>query len=393
MSQPNYKAVNKLVNGLVEKGTPGIILLALIFLVPWVLIGAIIFDSGSIFPNAPDSCDQAFYTVLVTGLFVISAILTYHITNSIAPIIKAESEAESILQDAFGGKKVSNGEITKETISEWKAQKRIKNILTALIKRVQSVVTIEQKKSIRANIFVMKEHPWLTIDKRFSINMENSKENNIKIWDSFYSTGSCFSQSQPVFCDKSSKQWDHPPDLNNIMAKIKSVYGSDLVKALESIGSDKLEALLISPIKAQLDQAEPKLSWIISMPILYQTDPFKITCGVLNIDSLESNLYRDQIMDLLPDIAVAAALIGSINRNANILKSYCSQDNSSLTASETFSGQLYENFMIKPNDFDPADCPPPSEAFKKQLEKINGLGFFKNISTDDVAKYIRNQLC
>ncbi|MBI3285531.1 MAG: hypothetical protein HYZ65_11895 [Burkholderiales bacterium] len=138
----------------------------------------------------------------------------------------------------------------------------------------------------------------------------------------------------------------------------------------------------------EIRKAHPDLKWIVSMPIPYQVQPFKLTCGVLNVDGLEGDLTPDQLRVLLTDMSTAAALIAVLNRSTGFLEGQYSRPSE---PSDTEQEQL-RGYLIPSEDFDPASCPEPSQEFVQALSNVRGLEFFRRVSQTEVASFLRGQL-
>ena len=52
---------------------------------------------------------------------------------------------------------------------------------------------------------------------------------------------------------------------------------------------------------------------------------------------------------------------------------------------------IAEKLMIDLQEFDPTDCPEPTDSFRIILATIPGLKFFRNISPDQVAEFVAGQ--
>jgi len=143
-----------------------------------------------------------------------------------------------------------------------------------------------------------------------------------------------------------------------------------------------------SELQSEVQKAHPDLKWIISIPIPYQIQPFKLVCGVLNIDGLGNVPTLEQMRQLLTDQSTAATLIAVLNRGTGFLEGkYSIPSEPSSTEQEHLRG-----FLIDPDDFDPSTCPEPSNEFVLALSRVQGLEFFAQISPTEVASYLRDQL-
>jgi hypothetical protein len=364
-----FQQLDTLVKALAEKGTPGIILLAIIFLPIWVPVAFIFhwfFDflgAAKDFP-ALSTGGPLFATVIVGILCIayisVACFLTLKIIGAMIPTIKAEAEAAKLLQNAFGGRVITSaGTVATLAVDKLSAERRTKQIMEVLLGRAKSVLRVER---VRSNIFTLNEDGRLRILDDFHLNMlaiSNKNELTIAIPNGLLSSGRAYKYYRPVLSIKSEKgDWPYADDYDR------------------------------SELKSELQKAHPDLKWIISMPIPCEVKPFKLVSGVLNIDGFDPSPNRDQMLKLLPDMSTAAALIAVLNRSTGFLKGlYITPSVPSSTEQERFKDHL-----INPEDFNPAFCPEPSSDFVRALAHVQGLEFFDRISAIEVASFLRNQL-
>lgn len=376
------------VKAFADKGTPAIFLLFLIVVAIWLPVEFFIDFSFKYFINSATSQNTTTWYVLLIFLIPLGALaacacfLTYMILKSIGPTLKAEAEAQALLSQAFGGRvSTSTGHMAIKQLPRETAKRRISQIMKTLIRRAIDELSVDQAQ-VRANIFKAKNETWLNIANGFHENMKveapNKDELKIEILNGHLSTGTAYKYSLPILSiKKAGGNWSHMPAYEDLAHHHLNIQKEDFEK-----------------LKTELDKAHPNLKWIISMPIPFQVQPFKIVCGVINLDGLSSTPHRDQLINLLADVAVAAALIGVINRSTDILESQCHRIDKDLSV-ESIKEKclvLEEEYQIPPDEFDPADCPEPTEKFKDALGKIRGMEFFKKISTTEVAEFLREQL-
>lgn len=384
---PLEKSAGSLATALAEKGTPGILLLAFIFLIVWIVpltftIG-IFYYMRELFPLA-DSTYGLFCAVLLSILIFFSFIITRHIIASIIPTIRAEAETMKLMPHGFGGRvSTITGDIDVSPLPAKVAKRRIHQIMECLVECAAEELALSDKTKVRSNIFITNDNQWLHIANDFHVNMQgatpNVRELSIKILNGYFFTGAAYKYFRPILSVAEKRRgkynWSRP-DRDTIIEQ----------------GIDK--SILDKAFK-ELNKANKELSWIVAQPIPYQTSPFEMACGVLNLDGLGSTPFRDQLMCVLADTATAAALIGIINRTRDIMGGQC-QRPAEIQKNVKVSGfdkqTLSTNFLIDLDKFDPVECPEPSERFKNALSTIKGLEFMKKISTTDVAMYVREQL-
>lgn len=364
--------INTLVNALAEKGTPGIILLGIIFLTIWTPVGFIVykfFDFIGLAKDFPEITSAGpILGIVIVGLLgaayiYVAYLLTSKIMTAMIPTIKAEAEAAKLMSEAIGGRVMTYaGTIQTLAVDQRGAETRTKQIMKVLLDRAKSLLRLEL---VRTNIFTLHEDGKLRILEGFHVNMQGpmagENELSIAIPSGLLSSGRAYRYFRPVLSLKS-------PDG-------KWPYASDT----ESTTPD---------IIAEVQKAHPDLKWIISMPIPYQVQPFKLVGGVLNIDGLGTTPNKDQMRELLTDMSTAATLIAVLNRSTGFLRGeYTISSEPSSTEQEDLKG-----FLIAPEEFDPACCPEPSSEFVTALGHIKGLEFFTRISPAEIANYLRDQL-
>ena len=369
--QTTPNRVSTLVQALAEKGTPGIILLAIIFLSIWAPVGIIVFRFFDLVGLAKDLLAIPLagpLTMLVIALFGAGYVwLAYRITAKILgmmiPTIRAEAEAAVLLAGAFGGPSITKAGLpTRVAIDPHRATVRTKQIMRALLGQVRNVLGFEL---VRCNIFTLREDHKLRIAGEFHIDMKgNTPENReltIAIPNGYLSSGRAYKYSRPILSVK-DKDGSWP-------------YANDL-------GSCDTE------LSAEVSKAHPALVWIVSMPIPYQVKPCELVSGVLNVDGLEGQPTTKELQALLADQSTAAALIGVLNRNTGFLDGEYSTPSE---PSDADKEQLREH-LIDPEVFDPASCPEPSIEFVQALSNIGGLEFLRRISPTEVAIFLRDRL-
>ncbi len=390
---PFQSQTQSLASALSEKGTPGVILLGIIFFVIWMV--PTIFTIG-IFITIPTEVDIqktyfwlfGFYLiVLIIGLFVVIYVsykLSRVVIQSITPILTLESGSTTIMPSAFGGKvSTLSGKLIVSKLDSDTAKKRIIKIMEALIFRVAEGLEIRNTKLIRSNIFIYEGDLWLKIADNFYINMDDgTPEMTIKIPNGGLASGTTFRYFLP-----------------GLSVLEKSEEGDNVWKYRPGKDSPIIHSLInkkqfIDEVNKEMMKINPNLRWAISMPIPHQVQPFKIASGVLNIDGLEKkDIVREQLLKLLSDTACAAALIGVINRTTDVLGGQCQrQVNIEKEFGDTHQTTLVKKYTIDPSDFDPANCPEPTKAFINAVARIDGLEFFKDISPTEVSEYVREQL-
>lgn len=277
------------------------------------------------------------------------------------PAIRAEAESIKLLQQAFGGR-VSTSPDTWEfrDIGKKSAEDRTKRIMRVLLEHAQDVLQVEL---VRSNIFTLCEDGRLRILNSFHLNMEGcmvaEHELEIRIPDGFLSSGWAHKYFRPVLSMKKDGEWPHTEDSKELQQEIA--------------------------------KAHPDLQWILSMPIPYKVKPFKLVCGVLNIDGLGNTPSKEQIMVLLADLSTTVGLISVLNRGTGFLEGVYSRPSEPDPEEKE---QLKDLIIdINPQEFDPATCPEPSKEFVQALSCIQGLEFFAKLSPTEVASFLKKQLC
>lgn len=365
------EAVQGLISALAEKGTPGILLLALVLVVIWAPVGVIAYGFFSFLGSVKDfseiSGTQPLLAAGIAGLVLVGSLavagwLTHKMMTTMIPAIKAEAEAQVLMSQALGGRLVTPaGAVKYPAIDTRRAGIRTKAIMNVLLDRSKSVLGVEL---IRCNIFTLHDDGKLRILADFHINMRgrtpDDRELTIAIPNGFLSTGRAYKYFRPLLALKGNDgRWP---------------YGDTYA------GEEEL--------KVEEAKAPSQLQWIASMPIPYQVEPFKLVVGVLNIDGLEGLLSTDQLRELLADLSAAAALIGVLNRRTGFLAGKYSEP-AELPDSEK---EQLKGYLVEPSEFDPAVCPEPSYEFVQALSTVKGLEFLSQVSPAMVADYLRDQL-
>lgn len=370
--KPSGERVRSLIEALADKGTPGLILLSIIFLTIWAPVWPIAFKLFKFFGVAKDLpgisslapvAIGVFIGLLAAGYVFLAYRLTARILLTMIPTIRAEAEAAMLMSEALGGRVVTAFGTRKTlAIDPTGAQTRTRQIMSALLERARRVLGLEV---LRSNIFVLREDGKLRILDGLHLNMKgrtlDDRELTIAIPNGLLSSGWAFKYFRPVLSVKGENgKWPYAFDAE----------------------ANNLE------LEAEIQKAHPDLKWIVSMPIPYQIRPFRLTCGVLNVDGLEGLPTREQLGALLADLSTAAALIAVLNRSTGFLDGEYSKP-SELTDAEQ---EQLKRYLISPEEFDPASCPEPSREFVLALANIRGLEFFGRISETDVANFLRDQL-
>lgn len=393
---PFQKQTSTLATALAEKGKPGIILLGIMLFIVWVI--PLVFTFGVIFTLSEFKTSGSdkfwlfgayllFCLIVLFGLIWISYSLTKHILGSIVPTIRAEAEASILMPQAFGGRvSTIKGGLAVAQLSPETAGRRIRKVLEVLVGRATEVLKLSDSRLVRSNIFVTTDNQWLSIINDFHVNMKGTtprdRELTIKILNGYWSSGTAYKYFRTILSIAHQNKkgegafiWDHAPDRDTVLEQ----------------GIDKT---VLGKSYSEIAKAHEDLRWIVSMPIPYQVSPFKMACGVLNLDGLVKTPYRDQLKSLLADTATATALVGVINRTTDILGGQLHRpDDVPKNVGGIKQNTLQKKFMITPDEFDPADCPELSEEFKNALSNIKGLEFMRRITTTDVAEFLREQLC
>ncbi|MBA7528459.1 hypothetical protein ES705_20645 [subsurface metagenome] len=390
---PFQKQTSVLATALAEKGTPGIILLGIMIFIVWIVPVIFTFGTFSILRKFKAFADENSWIFIALLLFCFIVLffliwfsysLTKHILGLIVPTIRVEAEAATLMPQAFGGRvsTVTGGLAVLPLLPETTGR-RIRKILEVLVHCATAVLHHSNSRLVRANIFITTDNQWLSIANDFHVNIKGTtpsdRELTIRILNGYWSSGTAYKYFHSVLSishedQKGNIVWDHAPDRDTVLSQ--GIDTSVLQKAYDEI-----------------KKAHADLRWIISMPIPYQVSPFKMACGVLNIDGLGSTPFRDQLMSLLVDAATAAALVGVMNRTTDILGGQCHRpDKVPVKVGGIKHSRLRERFMIEPDEFDPAVCPELSKEFKDALSEIKGLEFMRRITTTDVAEFLREQL-
>lgn len=263
------RQTQSLVSALAEKGTPGLVLLGIVFLTVWgPITGPIVaiftligepkgYSELSLRASliAPTAIVLIFLAYLVSASWI-----TFRILASIVPTIRAEAGATSRLSREFGGRIVTSmGTMETLAVDARSATRRAQQIMRVLIERYEEVLELQR---VRTNIFTLREDHWLQIEPEFQINMLDAPDFSIAIPNGLLSSGRAFKYSRPVLSIKRPDgTWPYEHDLNR----------ADVAERLTT----------------ELAKVHPDLKWITSMPIPYQVKPFELVCGSLNVDGLE----------------------------------------------------------------------------------------------------------
>lgn len=373
---PEYQGipnqVNSLVTALAQKGKPGILLLAIIFLTIWSPAGIMVYLFFDFLGEAKDFANisigsgpiiaTAIVGILGAVYIYIAYRLTIRIISVMIPTIRAE--AEVALAQAFQGRLMtSSGRWDFMNVDKEEAQTRVKQIMKALLDHIQSVLQVEL---VRSNIFTLREDGRLRILDDFHLNMDGpmgtEKELTISIPNGFLSTGWAYKYYRPTLSLKLKSGWPYTSE----------------------------EEQLKNEIASEVDKVHKKLVWIISMPIPYKVKPFKLVAGVLNIDGLAEAPSEKHIVKFLNDFSTAVALISVLNRGTGLLDGVYSIPSKPDPSVREQLKDIIED--INPGDFDPATCPEPTRKFVEQLSHVPGLEFFARLSPSDVSSFLRDQL-
>lgn len=369
---PEYQGipnqVNSLVTALAQKGKPGIVLLAIIFLTIWSPAGLMVYlffdflGAAKDFSNISIGSGPVIATAIVGILGAVYIYIAYRLTMRIIsmmiPTIKAE--AEVALAQAFQGRVMtSSGKWDFMNVDKEEAQTRVKQIMKALLDHIENVLQVGL---LRANIFTLREDGRLRILDDFHLNMVAEKELTISIPNGFLSTGWAYKYYRPTLSLKLKSGWPYTSE----------------------------EEQLKKEIALEVDKVDKKLVWIISMPIPYKVKPFKLVAGVLNIDGLAEAPSEKHIVKFLNDFSTAVALISVLNRGTGLLDGVYSIPSKPDPSVREQLKDIIED--INPGDFDPATCPEPTRKFVEQLSHVPGLEFFAWLSPSDVSSFLRDQL-
>ena len=144
--------INTLVNALAEKGTPGLILLAIIFLTIWTPVGFIVYKFFDFIGLAKDFPEIAsawpIIGIVIVGILgsayvFVAYLLTSKIMTAMIPTIKAEAEAAKLMSEVFGGRVMTYAG-TRQTLAVDRrgAETRTKQIMTVLLNRARSLLRL-----------------------------------------------------------------------------------------------------------------------------------------------------------------------------------------------------------------------------------------------------------
>ena len=368
-----------------NKATPGLLWLGICIIVIWIVVIIINIFYFCFIKNLPLINDLSKSSVLQNDIILITIII-YSIINMLIiivacilikklfilliPTIKADTESAVLLSSAFGGKILtSSGTWKNIAIGKPAACERTKDIMNVLIERTRQVLQLNH---VRSNIFTLNEDNILRIFSDFCLNMEaplvGIDEKNIGIPNGCLSTGWSFKYYLPVLSEKKNGEWPYQEAEND---EIKEKLKNETMKA------------------------HPDLNWIVSMPIPYQVEPVKLVCAVLNIDGLQEIKNDNALKKLLPDISTAAALIALLNHYTGFINGLIAAPEEKIIIPghpENDFKSLEEIGIINPNEFDPAFCPEPSREFLLLLSQIKGLHFIEEMTTGQLAQYLREQL-
>jgi hypothetical protein len=366
-----------LVDALAEKGTPGLILLGIIFVVVWSPVWPLGYKLFDFLGKAKDFSGSSglapvgisgLVGALLVGYIFMAYRLSTGITQTIIPTIRAEAEAATLMSQALGGRIITaSGTWQTLAIDLQGAQTRARQIMAALVERAKSVLGYDYAENIRSNIFTLNLDGKLKILGNFHVHMKDrtpgDKELQISIPYGYLTTGMAFKYFWPVLSVKdASGNWPY-----------------------SFVSSDAAHKSLL---EAEVQKAHPNLKWVISMPIPHRVQPFKMACGTLNLDGLEKTPEGNQLFGLLADLSTAAALIGVLNRGTGFLDGLCAKPGEPSDREK----ELLRNYLISPEQFDPGSCPEPSREFVQALGAIKGLEFFGRISETEIASWLRDQL-
>lgn len=368
------EAVQGLISALAEKGTPGILLLALVLVVIWAPVGVIAWGFFRFLGLAKDFSETSGVQPLLAGgiasvvpvvSLLVAGWLTFKMMTTMVPTLRAEAEAAVLMSQALGGRLVTASGVKHLAIDARRAGIRTKEIMEALLARAKTVLGVEL---VRCNIFTLNEDGRLRILKDFHINMRgrtlDDGELTISIPNGYLSTGRAYKYYRPLLAVKGREaRWPYAD----------TYAGKEELKAELSLEEGK---------------APSELKWIASMPVPYQVAPFKLVAGVLNIDGLEGSPSTEQLRELLADLSAAAALIGVLNRSTGFLEGKYSEPSDPADVEK----EQLKGYLIEPSEFDPAVCPEPSYEFVQALSNVKGLEFLSQVSPAMVADYLRDQL-
>jgi len=360
-----------------KKGGPGILLLGIIVLVIWAPIGLVLWkffavllaqraDGAASLPIHENIwillAVTVFAAVVVLALLTAAFLLTRKLLTTVVPTVQADAAANALMSGAFGGRALTSlGTLKSIAIGRPAAQQRAMRVIGAIVERVRTVVGTG---NIRANLSVLREDGKLHLLPDFMLNMDGPMrgpgEETIAVPSGLLSAGRAYRYYRPVLSVKEHGKWPHMEQ--------QDVKAGELEEEVKKIHAD--------------------LQWVVSMPIPYQVEPIKLTCGVLNIDGLEALPSDEKLRMLLADLSTAVALIALLNNGTGFIDGLYSMP---VQPDKQDEEQLRKH-MISPKDFDPADCPEPSAEFIGELSSIEGLHSLAGIPPAVFAKYLREQL-
>lgn len=329
--------------------------------------------------------------ILFVFLFVLLGYLTIKIINISPTMVTLDMGYTARLSKTFGAKVVSDRGVSMISLEESVARKRVLSIVRSLAEYVREAILEGNPAGqpaglkVRSNIFTSQDGTWLSIHDPFHYNFKSKAgedpDKSIRILNGFYSTGSCFMYFRPILSVLKTPTSTQAAQLKN-----------DWVHPISEkrLKEFNLSNELLQEQKTEIDKALAELTWIISMPVPYQIQPFRICAGVLNIDvhaELSSTVPMDTILKCC---SFSAALIGAINMRSRVFgRIYYQSEVVDLPVLERET--LSTMFGLDASDYDPALVPEPDERFLKRLSKISGLGFLKDISADEFRTFIENQ--
>lgn len=361
--------LNPLYQALAQKGGAGSILLGIIFVTIWSPVGVIIWKLFDYLGSAKEWSNIGLSgpilgvvlgVIIILSYGSIACILTMRILGNIIPTLKVEAESAVLLSKGLGARAgFVAGVPVSFPLNRLVAESRTKQIMNKLVEQARRVLETE---NVRSNIFTLNPDGKLTILEQYHVNMEGPMvgpdELKISILFGFLSTGTAFKYFRPVLSLKKDGEWPYSPTVND------------------------------PEVQAEAMKAHANLSWIVSMPIPHQVQPFRLASGVLNVDGLQPLGGQKQLQLLLADASTAAALIGLINRGSGFLNGEYAMPSD---VPKDLEEQI-KDYAVKPEDFDPASCPAPTKEFVQALSTIAGLEAFANMSPTEVAVYLQDQL-
>lgn len=371
--------VNQLFAALINKGTPGLIFLGLILALIWSPVFWVLFDlykfTGSVAEFTTAKNDElarlgvGTYLAVLLGFGIAAVSLTYSCLLQLIPVMDAEAKHRQ-LAERFGGAILSSaGGLVIPVIDRRTARANTLKIMNALVLRARELGVV----MLRANIFTLRvDEPSgkarLRILSGYAVNMSGATlgpdELTIAVPYGCLSSGRAFKYAEPVFSKKDGNVWPHMTD--------SEVVNEDL--------------------RAEVRKAHPDLNWIISMPIPYRVNPSPIVAGILNVDcvgpDVGSERFTEILKQLLADQSTAAALIGLLNRTAGVIDGLLGVAQEP-TNTET---EHLRKISLPPEQFNPADCPPPSQLFIDALGKMEGFAVLASATPEEIAQFLREQL-